>query len=225
MRALIKIKSLTLTLVLCFTIMAYAQTEGVVKMTTTNAATKEKANVEWLMKDGNHKMIINGTADGNNINYVLLFPKGDPNGYMLTEVNGQKAKFDIPASALAKAALSGNISVRISEGTFTVNNFNCKKVIIESDDQILTVWVSTDLPITPDDLPAIMNKGNIMGLLRNNNVDGIPVKIIAKDASGQLQYTQDIESFTPTSVATSEFDMSGYVDGTELMKNAIQQNK
>lgn len=198
--------------------------EGVIKMSTTNAANGEKAQMEWLTSNGNHKMLINGTAeDGLSVRYALLFLSSSSNASMLTEVGGEKVMFNIPASSFQGQGLNISSPAVSKGGKADVNGFTATKYELEGAEGRISVWVSTQIPFTTDQLPAVMNKGGLLSILKANNISGIPVKVIATDANGKQLYSQTITSVSAKPIDASEFSLSGYGDGPEKMKDAVQK--
>lgn len=198
--------------------------EGVINMSTTNADKGEKAQMEWLTSNGNHKMLINGTADdGLSVNYALLFLSGSTSASMLTEVGGEKVMFDIPASSFQGQGLNISSPAVSKSGDANVNGFTATKYELEGAEGHISVWVSNQIPFTTDQLPAVMNKGGLLSTLKANNITGMPVKIVATDANGKQLYSQTITSVTAKPISASEFTLSGYGNGPEKMKEAVQQ--
>ena len=198
--------------------------EGVITMTTTDAAKGEQAKLEWLTSKGNDKMIINSSVEGMSINYALLFLKGSSSAYMLTEVDGEKVKFDVPASSFGNPEASASSAAAITKGsTATVSGFETTKYELESADGHITVWLSEQLPFTTAQIPAFLNRVGLFKTLSDNNIKGVPVKIIAKDANGKQLYSQTITAVSAKPISASEFTLEGYGDGQEKMKNAVQQ--
>lgn len=213
------IKSIILALFITVSFALQAQQfEGTISMTTTNAANGENAKVEWLVKDGNHKFIINGTADGKTVNYALLFLNGNPNGLLISSIGGQETLITIPASSFEVQAQNLNGALVTKGETTSVNGFKVTQVQIGKT----TVWVSEEINLSTDQLPAVMNKGSLLSVLKANGIAGVPVKIEARDSEGNLSYTQTIQTVSKGTVAASEFSVDGLADGVEAIKNSVQ---
>lgn len=197
--------------------------EGVITMSTTNAANGEKAQMEWLTSNGNHKMIINGTADGMSVNYAILFMKGSTDANMLTEVAGEQVLFNIPASSFQGQGLSLSAPAVSKGGQADVSGFTTTKYTLEGAEGSINVWVTPQIPFNTDELPAVINKGGILGTLKANNISGMPVKVVAFDANGQQLYSQTITSVAAKPIDASEFTLSGYGDGPEKIKSSVEK--
>lgn len=217
------LRSIILALFITVSFALHAQQfEGTITMTTTNAANGENAQVEWLVKDGNHKFIINGSADGKSVNYALLFLNGNPNGYLVSNIGGEQTLITIPASSFEVQAQNLSGATVIQGEATSINGFKATKVELKSGSGSTTVWVSNDINLSADQLPAVMNKGSLLSVLKANGITGTPVKIEARDSEGNMSYTQTIKSVSKGTVAKSEFSIDGLADGVEALKNSVQ---
>jgi hypothetical protein len=72
--------------------------EGELSLTTNNPSMQEESVVRWITSNGNHKLVMNGTANGKSYNLTVLLLKNESSVRILTEINGAKSMFVTPIS-------------------------------------------------------------------------------------------------------------------------------
>lgn len=198
--------------------------EGTITLTTQNPSMQEEAVVKWVTAGGNHKLVMNGTANGKSFSYSVLLLKNDPNVRILTEISGSKAMFVTPLNDIKPVtAPLGSAIVTTGEGTATLAGYNCKKYTVESAEGSTSVFVTNQVSLTLSDLPALLQKNGIFNTLAANNIAGLPLSIISRGADGKVLFSQTITSITPGKVAATEFSYEGYADGATMMQNSMKQ--
>ncbi len=194
--------------------------EGKIQLTTTNPAIQEEAVVQWLTSNGNHKLVMNGTANGQSFTYTVLMLKGDNNLRILTEVGGQKVMFVNPIGDVkpVSAPLGGNAALTVGEGTSTLAGFPCKKYTVESAEGSTTVFVTNQVSLNVNDLPALLQKNGVFATLAAHNISGLPVSVTSRGSDGKVLFSQTITAIQPGPVAASEFSYEGYGDGAAALQ-------
>lgn len=198
--------------------------EGTISMTTTNTANSENAQVEWLVKNGNHKLIVNGTADGKSVNYAILFLAGSSSAQLVSDIGGKASVFAIPESSFqGQGAQFAGATINVSDAANQIAGFSAKRIDLTSSSGSATVWVSNDVNIKLSELPAAINKGGLVSALTANGISGFPVKIEVKDAEGKTSFTQTVSAIKATPISLSEFSLEGFTDGATLIKESVEK--
>jgi hypothetical protein len=199
--------------------------EGEINLTTTNPAIQEEAVVRWITSNGNHKLIMNGTANGKSFSYTMLMLKNDASVRILTDINGVKSMFVTPVSDVKPVNPTlGSAIVTAGDGTTTIAGQSCKKYSIESSQGSATVFVSNTLSLNLNDLPTLLKSNGIFATLAANNINGLPFSIISRGEDGKVAFSQTVTAITPGSVSASEFSFEGYGDGGAALQNSMKQN-
>ena len=197
--------------------------EGEIILSAKNPAMQEESNVRWLTANGNHKLVLNGTANGKAFSYVILMLKGESNLRLLTEIDGQKAMFVTPAGDAKPVTTSlGAATVTEGEGTTNIAGHSAKKYSIESAEGSVTVFVTNQVSLSLSDMPALLQKDGVFATLAANNIKGLPLSIISRGSDGKVLFSQTVTSIKPGSIAAAEFSYEGYGDGAAIMQNSIK---
>lgn len=192
-------------------------------MTTNNPALQEESVVRWLTSGGNHKLVLNGTANGVSFSYVVLMFKNDASVRILTEIGGTKAMFVTPISDLKPQVQPlAKAIVTAGEGTSTIAGYNCKKYMVESAEGSTSVFVTNQVSLNLNDLPMLIQKNGIFNTLAANNITGLPLSIISRGGDGKVLFSQTVTSITPGKIPTSEFSYEGYGDGGAIMQQSME---
>lgn len=196
--------------------------QGEIVMTVSNPALQEETVVQWVTANGNHKLTMNGTAGGQSFSYVVLLLQGESNVRLLTDIGGQKAMFVTPISvAVPVNKPLGSAIVTVGDGSTSLAGYNCKKYTVESAEGAATVFVTDQVSLNVQDLPALLQKHSIFATLSANNISGMPLSIISRGADGKVTFSQTVTSIKPTTVSASEFSYEGYADGAAVMQNSV----
>lgn len=187
--------------------MVFAQFEGKIEMKTTNSTNKENASLDWSIKNGKHHMDIQSNSDGYAMDYALLVDEQKKEAWFLTENANNKAAYNIPYTNLNKSELDIplNSILKDAESKERIAGFDCRKYQIISSTAIVDCWISDDTGITHSDFPSFMNTGDLLGILKLNKIQGIPLKVEIKSASGELINGQYINKITAKSIPDSQF--------------------
>lgn len=198
--------------------------EGVITLNTTNAAKGEQAKMEWLIKNGNHKLIVNGTADGKTVNYAFLMRAGSTSAQFISDVAGEPSVFNIPMSSFEMQGIPFNGASVDVVGESTVSGFKSKQVVLKTSNGTAKVWVSDDVNISLDQLPAIFNQGGLISALQANGITGFPVKMDVKGTEGEIAYSHTITAVASKAISDSEFSLDGLADGKKQMQESVKQD-
>jgi hypothetical protein len=190
-------------------IIAFAQFEGKLEMETSNSTKKENASLNWSIKNGKHHLDIQSKSDEYAMDYVLLVNEGKKEAWFLTENESNKAAYAIPYANLNKSELDIplNSILKDAESTERIAGFDCKKYQIISGTTIVDCWISNDTGITHSDFPSFMNTGDLLGILKLNKIQGIPLKFEIKNTSGELINGQYINKITAKPISDSQFEV------------------
>ena len=209
---------------LLFSLTVYGQSfEGVIEATTYTKSTKEDATVIWYVKDGNSKIEVSGTADGKSFNTTLLFKKNDPELHILTEINGSKAVYNVPQSAVSQApGFSSETTAKIDKQK-SIAGYSCFQVKIEFIDGSAECWVSSDLDINSESLPPSLHSVGIIGALKANGIFGMPLEAEKKNNIGEIEYSFQVKNITSQNLSESLFSLpTEYQSGEELLKKSVK---
>lgn len=189
--------------------LVFAQFEGEIEMKTVNSTQKENASLNWSIKNGKHHMAIQSKSAEYTMEYALLVNEGKKEAWFLTENGNNKAAYAIPYNNLNKNELDipFNSILKDVESTERIAGFDCKKYQIISSSSIVECWVSDDTGITHSDFPSFMNTGDLLGILKLNKIQGVPLKFEVKTATGELINGQYINKITSKSIADSQFEV------------------
>jgi len=199
--------------------------QGEISLTTINPAMEEESVVKWITANGNHKLVMNGTANGKAYNMTLLLLKNDPNVRILTEINGAKSMFVTPIGDVKPVNPTlGSAIVTTGDGTTTIAGQSCKKYTIESAQGSATVFVSNTLSLNLTDLPQMLKTNGVFATLVANNINGLPLSIISRGEDGKVAFSQTVTDIKPGSVSDTEFSYEGYEDGGAALQNSMKQN-
>jgi hypothetical protein len=192
---------------------AFAQFEGTLQMATEAKATQETAQVEWQVKDGKHLMAFQSESEGNKMNYSLLIKEGEDKFWFLSK-EPSKAAYAVPMTVLDKRdlGLPLNSVLKPGEKTRKIAGYECQHYRIISTQVTVDCWVATDTGIAPSDFPPFMRNGALMGILRLNGVQGVPLKFEVRDIAEELLNSQTIQKITPKKLTDNTFEVpSDYV--------------
>lgn len=211
----------------CFALLAHGATAqsftGEITLTATNPAIQEESVVRWITSGGNHKLVLNGTANGIAFNYTVLMLKNESSIRILTEIGGEKVMFVTPfTEAKPVAPALRNVIVTVVDGASTIAGFDCKKYTVESAEGSATVFVTNQVSLNANDFPALIQKNSVFATLAANNITGLPLSIISRGADGKVLFSQTITSVKPGPVAASEFSYEGYGDGSTAVQKSLQ---
>lgn len=185
---------------------AQSMFEGEIILTTSNKDLNETAQISWLIKGSQHKMVFNTVTKGESYSYTLIFSTNDINAVMLSEVKGQKAQYSIPLSAVANPALAMYYKIVQTDQTDNVAGFKTTQYVIESPGST-TICKAADVPnLRPMDFPMMLRVGGVMKAFTDKSYTAIPLSISTLDSkTGEVKFTQNIVSITPRSIGANEF--------------------
>jgi hypothetical protein len=204
-----KLKYIVGLVLILASVSAFSQAafEGEIRVTTSNKDLNETASVNMLLKGGNTKMVFNTVTKGEPYTYTIVINENNSlNAVMLTEVQGKKARYDIPLSSLNNPALA--IYYKFTETGITENaiGYTTSQVVIEAPGTTTTCKVADVKGLKVADLPLMFKMGGVMKAFADKNYNGIPLSITTLDSrTGEVKFTQNIESITPRTIADNEF--------------------
>lgn len=199
--------------------------EGEIDLNTTNPAMKDESVVRWFISNGNHKLIMNGTANGQSFSLTVLLLKNESSVRILTEVNGAKSMFVTPISDVKPVSPTlGSAIVTTGDGSTTIAGQSCKKYTVESAQGSAVVFVSNTFSLNLNDLPQLLKTNGVFATLAANNITGLPLSIISRGEDGKVAFSQTVTAIKPGPVAASEFSYEGYGDGGAALQNSLKQD-
>lgn len=215
MKALKYIATLVVIITTGAGVWAQSMFEGEIILTTSNKDLNETAQITWLLKGNQHKMVFNTITKGEPYSYTLIFNSNDINAVMLAEVKGQKARYDIPLSSVANPALAAYYKIVETDQVDNVAGYATKQYVIESPGTTTMCKAAEVNGLRPIDFPMMLRVGGVMKAFTDKNYAAIPLSISSTDSkTGEVKFTQNIASITPRSVGENEF-----VIGAEWKKN------
>jgi hypothetical protein len=188
-----KLKTIFVLLAAAVSANTFAQNfEGVITMTTTNAAMKEDASVTWYLKGDKSRMDIVSKADGHNSEYAVI---ADEKGmHMVAEGHVT----EIPQSLLNVDLATQSL---VSEKTgVSMNGYTCTQVVYTDGKNQTIYWLTDGLGIGFDDIPLIMKRN-----MPQIKTAGFPVRMEKRDAEGKVVMSQDVVSVSAATVNDSKF--------------------
>lgn len=206
MKKLKNILSVLMVVLVATVTFAQAAFEGEIRVTTSNKDLNETATVTWLMKGGNNKLVFNTVTKGEPYTYTIIIPANSINAVMLTEVQGKKARYDIPLSSMNNPALA--IYYKFTETGLVENaiGYTTTQVVIEAPGTTTTCKVAEVKGLKVADFPLFFKMGGVMKAFADKNYNGIPLSISTLDSrTGEVKFTQNIESITPRAIGDNEF--------------------
>jgi hypothetical protein len=203
---------------LLFSNLAAQNFEGIIYLRMVNAEKNEKTNVIWKMKNGNHRLEYTGTMDDKSFHYAFILRNGETKMKILTEANGQKVVYTSNIPPLTAD------NVRYYDHSFASNNkmidkYAAEQVTLKAPDKYTVCWISKDVPLTIDMLPAMLRASGVLNYFLMKKIAGFPMEIESFDATGKLIFSQKITSVVKTSVNDDEFVVgSEYADPTKVLR-------
>lgn len=173
--------------------MAQSDFEGVITMTTTNTAVKDKASVKWYFKNGSSRMEFDSQAGEHHSQFTVI---SDSRGMDIV------AQGQVTSINEGKIAAEGASLRRVSEADAgTVNGYACTAQVYTDGTNETTYWMASELPIKGTDMPRFLSKN-----MPTSTADGFPVKMEKRDAKGNILLTWDVVSVKTEKVSADKFD-------------------
>jgi hypothetical protein len=215
MKNLKNIAVVLVAMMLSFSAIAQNAFEGEIRVTTSNKDLNETATVNLMLKGGNTKMVFNTVTKGEAYTYTIIINANNSlNAVMLTEVQGKKARYDIPLSSLNNPALAIYYKFTETGVTESAIGYTTNQVVIEAPGTTTMCKVADVKGLKPADLPLLFKMGGVMKAFADKNYNGIPLSITTLDSrTGDIKFTQNIDSITPRPIGDNEF-----VVGAEWVK-------
>jgi len=183
---------------------AFSQSfEGVIDMTTRNPQKNETAEIEWHLKNGQHRLDYNSVSGDYTATYSLVVAN---NSAKLVSSTGSTT--NIPIASLLKENYDlGGYYVTEQNPNQKVFGFACNKYVIQAKDYLVEYWISDNTGLSLNDFPEFMRKG-LLAPVNDLQANGIPVKIQVKDVNGKMIYSQTISEVDSGSVDNSLFQVN-----------------
>jgi len=169
--------------------------EGIITYNAAKPSVKEKGTFIFYVKDGRTRMEISSQSETFDREFVLIL---DEKGVdmvsegTVTRISTPKPYRGVPTAKL----LSRQKDVK-------VNGFATDKLTFDTGKGSITYWLTTELPISYQQLPEVM-KNNMPQSVNYGN--SFPVKMEMADAEGNVIQTQELVSVKPTTVNDSKFE-------------------
>jgi len=199
-----------ITFLLFLPIMAIAQFEGEIEMTTSSPLTKEAATLTWSIKNGKHALDINSQSTGMTIEYDLLVNDNKKEAWFLSDNNGSKQAYSVPYAQLEQRNdlnIPLNSAVKATEETEKIAGFTAVKYRIISGKSIVDCWLAEDTGLKASDFAAFMSGSDLLNIFKLNTIKGIPLKWEVKDVDGNVTLSQQMTKITSKSISDSTFEV------------------
>ncbi len=178
---------------------AQSSFEGKIVLKSENGETNEVSDITWYLKNGQHLLSYVNSGTTNSGSYSLLSKEGK------LEMISATGRVEIPAASVKKPAYDFTAYKLLNkEGNKMVNEFMCVKYMLESGNHVAEVWMANDADIHIKDFPEVM-QSSLLTVCDNLHQGGIPVKIIVKEKSGKLVFSQTISYVMPCKVGDEKF--------------------
>ena len=184
---------------------AQAPFEGIIRFKTENKAIAETAEVTWFLKNGNSRLDIRSNTPDTKAEMSLYFPKGAAQASMVSTDNGKTTVYPLPYSAFADADFSKAFGATATGRTETVAGFTCEEYTMQTAEGSISCLVSRESGISAGSFPSVILGRGIFGALMQSGVQGIPLKIVSRDFSGNIVLDQEVISVEPGSVSDTRF--------------------
>jgi len=182
--------------------------EGKIVLDLDNPARNEKAQINWLIKNGNHKLTFESKIESQSYDYYIVFPKGSSNMEMVTFANGQSKHYSIPLSeTVPPVPITHYEEVTNTGRKKKIGGFDCEEVLLKSADQTSFCWITKDSELSMTDLPQMMQAGNAIATLKVKGFKGFPMALSTYTMGGELLYSQEIRYIQIEQVSDSEFEI------------------
>jgi hypothetical protein len=212
---------------LCFAIIALITTttflkaqnfEGSYKIHIENALKKTNGDMQITMKGDKSAMEILTAPNAGKVK--TIFDKKEKTMTILVDKDGTNKMAMVqkmPDASATEGTSAKDAKITVTNETKTIDGYNCKKVIAESDESTTTMWVSEEPGLTYADMFAMMSMGrgpasNISSNMKNyKDVKGIPLEMNIKSkntAEGETVIT--LKNIKKETVNPSVFDTTGY---------------
>jgi hypothetical protein len=163
---------------------------GVVIFTTENFENGEQAEITCYISPPLCRMDIHSTAKEGSTAYSLFFDDNATEVIMIAS----GSRYSIPAATLKPNKYLENILVAVpSANTQQVAGYTAQEVTLKSTTAIIRCLVASGLSVS---FPAMLNSRGIVGALKENSIQGIPMEIYVSDPNGKPLFTQKITAVT-----------------------------
>ncbi|MFI5219054.1 MAG: DUF4412 domain-containing protein [Bacteroidia bacterium] len=198
---------------------AYAQNfTGSYTMHTEDSARKKTVDLKITFKKEKSCLeIITGENAGK---FRTIFDSKERTMTILTEKEGASKLAMIrsmPDITESSEPAAKDVKITLTDETKTIENYSCKKVMVESADAITEMWITQDLNISYDDMVTILNHGAgpISGMIQNiknyKSLKGFPLKMtVANKIKAGEVINITITNVLLNTVDNSVFNTNGY---------------
>ena len=166
--------------------------EGIITMNTVNEEIEEKATLSWYLKGDKSRVDIKSQAGKHATEYAII---SDEIGVDMV-AEGQVT--NIPQSVM-KTGASAQSLLSEKEGV-SMNGYTCTRAIYFNGKNQTTYWLTNDLNIGFDDIPAILRRN-----MPNIEASGFPIKMETRGADGKVVVSQEVVSVKAAKVDDSKF--------------------
>ncbi len=186
-------------------VVAQAPFEGMIRFKTENKAIAETAEVNWHLKNGNSRLDIQSTTPDTKADMSIYFPVGAAQASMVSTDNGTPVVYPLPYSAFADADFSKAFGATATGRKETVAGFPCEEYALQTAEGTITCLVSRETGISAGSFPPVILGRGIFGALMQSGVQGIPLKMVSRDFSGNVVLHQEVLSVEPGTVSDDRF--------------------
>jgi len=166
--------------------------EGVITMNTVNEEMEEKVSLIWYLKGDKSRMDIKSQTGEYATEYAII---SDEKGVDMV-AEGQVT--NIPQSVM-KTGASAQSLLSEKEGV-SMNGYTCTRVIYFNGKNQTTYWLTNDVNISFDDIPAILRRN-----MPSIEAIGFPIKMETRGADGKVVVSQEVVSVKAATVDDSKF--------------------
>jgi len=167
--------------------------EGVITMNTVNEDVAEKASLTWYLKGDKSRMDIKSQTNDYASEYAII---SDEKGI---DMVAEGHITNIPQSVMKTGASSQSL-LSEKEGV-SMNGYTCTRAIYFNGKNQTTYWLTNDVNISFDDIPAILRRN-----MPSIESTGFPIKMETRGADGKVVVSQEVVSVRATKVDDSKFE-------------------
>jgi uncharacterized protein DUF4412 len=194
--------------------------EGSYLVHIENTQKKNTADMQITMKGD--KSCMEMISAQNAGKFKTIFDKKEQTMTILTEKDGANKMAMVrkmpDANELKDKEKSGKeAKITVTNETKTIEGYNCKKVIAESDESTTEMWVTDELGLTYSDMFGMMHRGRgpasgmAMNMQNYKDVKGVPLEMHTRNKNKTDEDTTIlVKNIKKGNVDASVFDISGY---------------
>jgi len=177
----------SLTFIFVMQAWLFGQFQGVITLRTSNAATTEKSDVIWTMKNAYHRMDMRSVSEQGSLSYSLFFEPSSAQCWMLSDGN----TIEIPANHLQSQTCCSFIFFAQPTGQQREwAGYVCQEYRLTAPNGYALCWISTTAPTI--DFPTIFKNQGILLSLQQQRIIGTPLVAYVYDTQNNEVYNYEI---------------------------------